>query len=699
MTSRAILLGVIILFIPVWGYAHSPYSTISMTLDQMVYESDSVVVARLVTSESRWNDRGDFIFTDYHFVTEECVVGACRSDIVITQPGGRIGDLNHALSVTVHLDEDQQYLLFVEPAEHRSLVPFVGAAQGVHRITEGGMIRFHGEIEGLTDQLVEPAVENAMELLRDSEKRVLEAPPPALPSATSTKDLPSKRFVPSATRNVADDMPPEDEQEFTGPEMTTDYGVDIPVHSLSVDDSFQDELGSGARYSFNPNMPPELPIVFDQFPPEWSPWAPVDQQMMARWNRYGGDVFRVRTEPSDTFEWGNDEFEMAGFQSDAELDDWLEREWGSTIALAAFRWYGDGPIAECVIAYNDSVNWSLDEELAAQPGSLSSERSFRYTTLHELGHCFSLRHPWEHQDVWWPSVMNYAPKRHRIGYLHADDTEAIRSAYGDESVDDASVAFYRVESHPDWDEDAPRNPRYFRSLQSDLVVYHGDSFSLDGRFTYQNLGTSEIIDPTVEAWLSENRMTWAGRNIKLAAWNYSTTVDRYTVRRFNGASLTVGNSTHTGKYYMGLHLPDDDDFGGNNSAWSDADAMVEIRNNPMPIATSSAWNTTPTGYIGPDGDWTFEVFVHEGHRYFFSLCDEHPGQADFWSQLSIHAGGDELQWAFLSCPESNRPLIDWVSDRTGWISVTATGSARAQQGSFQLAYRSFQSEIFFDRFE
>ncbi|HET9235409.1 MAG TPA: hypothetical protein VFP10_14845 [Candidatus Eisenbacteria bacterium] len=64
-----------------------------MNLQDMVTMAPSIVVGTVESSSSRWNDDRSLIVTDVRIRVVDVLKGPSVSEVVITQPGGRVGKL------------------------------------------------------------------------------------------------------------------------------------------------------------------------------------------------------------------------------------------------------------------------------------------------------------------------------------------------------------------------------------------------------------------------------------------------------------------------------------------------------------------------------------------------------------------------------------------------------------------------------
>lgn len=95
-------------------------------LAELVAGSSDVVRGRVVELDSRWNAAHTLIETDIRLEVAEALKGEARGEIVLTLPGGQVGDLVLAVSEAPRLSEDEEVLIFLRrQPDGRFLVPYL----------------------------------------------------------------------------------------------------------------------------------------------------------------------------------------------------------------------------------------------------------------------------------------------------------------------------------------------------------------------------------------------------------------------------------------------------------------------------------------------------------------------------------------------------------------------------------------------
>jgi hypothetical protein len=659
------------------GGARASDLVLPQGLADLVAEAEWVTVADLVGAQARRNARGNLIVTDYRFRVVQSVLGLPPQEFVLTQGGGTLAGETHAISDAPAFTVGERYLLFVRPGRGEMFPPFVGGAQGVYRFAPDGSAtslggdRVRFERDALLDQVIALAGQRG-------------AAPPRVPDAGTMPpgSYPQKRFLPLAL------TPPA--SAARAPAVAT--AADAPVSGATafaapgpVVSTIQSD-GPGPKYYYEHRITP--PAVINGFPHDWTPWYPEDEYQMTKWNQFGGDVLRVYTTPTGDWAFGNDRFDLAGWPDNATMIAQFGEGWGATtLGITWSRWFGDGPIVESDVALNPAYCWTMDELDALDDGNACW--GFRQTMLHELGHVWGLKHPWETQDVWWDSVMNYSPKRYRIAQLFTDDANAVRAAFAGPAIHDALISLYTTA-----DDGASMQPTYTATQGFQISVRHGDDLAswITNPFKVENLGTDEIISPVVEFYLSQQRLGWSAYSY-LGNASYPT-VPTFFTYTYSLPSLPVPWWTPTGDYYFAAYLPAADAILGNNSAWADTGMRVHVDNLPTMLVPELEWQTSETGWLGPAGKWSFEFQGEAGMTYWFSLCPGSGGSADFDTTISIDYLSTELAYDDDTCGLQSELAFTAPYDAT--FSVTIGSYGNLYQGTFAMGYRREISDTLFE---
>ncbi|HVF59352.1 MAG TPA: matrixin family metalloprotease [Thermoanaerobaculia bacterium] len=535
---------------------------------QMVREAKHIVVASVVSAGTRWNENHNLILTDYTLAVEDQLLGGAAARLRITVAGGTLDGETHDTSLSTHLEVGHRYLLFLHDPDEPGFSPMVGGWQGVFREvrTSAGPGRVaagsHAEAMRVDGQEVEFAA--FVEAVRAWIPRVLAAPAPAEPrAAAGRRHPPAKRYDPAlaatggaslAPLSAASDAP-------DGPLLERDETWSTAVERSTAADP--DSTVDAYRYS----RAAKRPIVFNQLPNGFS-FAPHDQYMMSSWNVYAAKLFRVMAKPTNTWAWRDGRFDIAGFPPNSQMQKQFGRSWkANELGVTFFRWTS-GPIIESDVALNPAFSWTTDERTATGSGN---SQSFRQTILHELGHAWGLSHPFDYQNVWWDSVMNYPPRAYRLATLFADDAEAVRRAYSGTKIYDAAISAYRTR-----DAAASNHASYESATPTPSTVAAGSTLVLSSAIKLENTGNTSILNPSVEIYLVPQRFSWNGSHYLQTA-RFTTTLDSFSTVFLSLGTIRVPTTVPAGTYFLGYFFRDTKDANGsNNSAWSEWNNVVRV---------------------------------------------------------------------------------------------------------------------------
>lgn len=540
----------------------------------MVRHSDHVVVAVVEKRETRWNPQHTLIVTDYTLAVEERLKGEAPARVTVTVPGGTIGDRTHGTCLSVRLDPGSRYLLFLGSLERPTLSPITGAWQGMFREAPGkdgrsgilaGTAREPMTVDGISVEF-----KDFVEAVRDLVTRVEASPETREKRETEEprQDLPAKIYDPSARSPRPETVEPLAAPLLVAPPPPPGEEIELVAFG-SLQERFP-EAGNGEfgamwdSYSYE-NRPP-APIVFNPLR-SGVPYASYDLQGMAYWNVYARNLFRAYANPTGTWAFDNGVFDIAGFPSNAAMVANFGEEWGDGTLGITYTLSIGGRIIEADVALNPAFQWTLDIRQSRQrthPANL-----FQSTMVHELGHAWGLNHPWEVQDVWWDSVMNYANKEFDVGVLTADDTQAVRKAYPGTKIRDLLVSSFVTRDTP-----GDPNASYFPATPSPSVVSPGSTFVLTDFIKIENIGTVKVNKPSVEVYLTPEPYSFAN-SIYLGTVRYKFLTKPWSIHNVNVGTLRVPAGTPGGTYYIAYFIRDRaDKYQGNNWAWSNATLTV-----------------------------------------------------------------------------------------------------------------------------
>ncbi len=629
--------------------------------------SPRIFTGTLIEVKSRWNAQQTLIVTDHVFRVDDAIRGEFADTYVLTQGGGTVGSETHALSDLPRFSRGERYLLCLNQRDNTVFSGVRFGAFGALRVDEGLKFEAHfddgRQLVGLSEF---EALVAATPVKSDRQRQ------PAGPA------LLAKDYAP-ALGPLAPFMLPAESDPLVPPNRALASPIAASVPNARV----------GPLPSFSWIRRPNPPVTFNQLPASFTPWSPLDQHMMAEWNRFG-DVYRVLVTPTGTWAWGNGRFDIAGFPTDAQMNSQFGQGWGpDTLGITFARWT-TGPILEADIALNPAFGWTTDEAFGTVNGN--GVWGFRQTMLHELGHAWGLQHPFESQNVFWPSVMNYGPKWSRGPRLHSDDTAAIRSAYPGLSLHDGALSAYHTA-----DNAASMQANYFQLFASANVT-HGGLLTFFNNMTLENLGTTPIVNPTILVHLTESRMTYSGAVYQIGNLQYAVTIAPFpnAIQPLIISPLPVPSSVPTGVYFPAVYLNSTGSVEaslGNNADWVGSTASVRVSNQAPLIVPTTSQQFSGSGNIGPLGWWDFQINAETGRTYLFATC----GEAAFDTVIEVFRAGLLQGTNDDGC--GTQSTLTWTSTFTGAAIARVRGWSASERGNFRMSYSHFSNAVFASGFE
>jgi hypothetical protein len=143
-------------------------STVAVPVSELVRLSPVIVHGTVLSTESRWNEDHSLIVTDVRIGVLNTLRGQAVSDVVVTQPGGRVGKLRVEVDGAGAFRLGDETILFLSPHA-------------------GGRYSVSGLSQGRFDVRQDP---------RTGEKIVSGWMPPAVPSSVPGAVSPSGKPVP-----------------------------------------------------------------------------------------------------------------------------------------------------------------------------------------------------------------------------------------------------------------------------------------------------------------------------------------------------------------------------------------------------------------------------------------------------------------------------------------------------------------------
>ncbi|QRN94259.1 hypothetical protein JRI60_34690 [Archangium violaceum] len=131
-------------------------------LPELARSADTIVHGTVRRVESRWSGDGRRIVTDVEIQVTEALKGQAGGTVLVTQPGGRVGDIGQRVSGLASFTPGEEVVLFLERRGTQSF-RVAGMAQGkykVQRSADGSRVMAVPEPTGDT-LLVDPNTRQA----------------------------------------------------------------------------------------------------------------------------------------------------------------------------------------------------------------------------------------------------------------------------------------------------------------------------------------------------------------------------------------------------------------------------------------------------------------------------------------------------------------------------------------------------------
>lgn len=132
-------MGVLALLIPCSGM----YATVvpGLSFEQLTDESEMVISGDVVRSWSDWDSAHKFIWTHHEISVSGAHKGALARTVVVSEPGGVVGDRAMSIAGTVSYERGENVVVFLERMPNGYLRT-TGWAQGKYVVDKAG--RVHG---------------------------------------------------------------------------------------------------------------------------------------------------------------------------------------------------------------------------------------------------------------------------------------------------------------------------------------------------------------------------------------------------------------------------------------------------------------------------------------------------------------------------------------------------------------------------
>lgn len=125
--------AVLVLTVATWAVAAHATTLLRLDVEQLTQASDVVVRGTVKSVKSRWSADHLRILTDVELSVAESLKGSAEQAIIVTQPGGVVGDIGQRVSGLAAFTEGEEVVLFLtRRAQGRYDV--AGMAQGKYRV-------------------------------------------------------------------------------------------------------------------------------------------------------------------------------------------------------------------------------------------------------------------------------------------------------------------------------------------------------------------------------------------------------------------------------------------------------------------------------------------------------------------------------------------------------------------------------------
>jgi hypothetical protein len=124
---------------------------VRLSLSQLTQASSDIVEGHVVSQQAAWTPDHTSVVTVATVAVDQVIKGPARSEVLVTQPGGTVGNFHLQVAGAAQFLDGSRYLLFLEPAAGTDDRIPVGMVQGVCRI-------YHDDATG-SDRVILPAME------------------------------------------------------------------------------------------------------------------------------------------------------------------------------------------------------------------------------------------------------------------------------------------------------------------------------------------------------------------------------------------------------------------------------------------------------------------------------------------------------------------------------------------------------------
>ena len=687
------------LLLPFWAlinistvYAQS-ITNPNLSLEEMVFDSDVIVVGKVVSKTAEWINE-HMIGTTYEIAVQDEVYVHPESTfisngkIILTMAGGTVRYQTVRVGHVPEFQQGDELVLFLDQESHNAISPLVGTYQGFFIIEPDNHQKILSDYRGITMTRFWSHQEEShpggitktefLQLLKDNleaikknpanDWRNRENPHDGSGVGKSPQSVIPGSLLPSTNPLSPDGSPlrsPLIDSLEEGPEPEEVFFIEEPFFEKVYDREIPPDPFS-SRYLFFAD-PPDAPVSWN-IPPMYygtPSWGLNYEYALSDWNRYAAGTFMVLANSENTVG-KNGRFDFAFLTPENYNNIYGFTMSASTLGVCVSwtsPWPWSNKIIEADVILNANQSWTVDMEAAYNTSNLYH---FRSVAGHEIGHAFGLAHPWDGTPT--PTrntIMNYFPQNalHALRFRpYMDDASAMREAFTSTSINDLGVYMYHSLSG--------QGNVFWSTFSS--TAYSGGSFTISN-MAVENLGT-QTRTPQIGFYLSSKRNTWSG-----ATYYYlgSKTLSSLAINQFvkYSGSISVPSSVPPGEYYI---VADAGSDGNNTNRYSWTHETITIMEAPSLMLTpvsypfGSVWvdncSDEVTFVLTNNGSQTVSghVILYNGTHYSITsgggnytlgagqsknikveFCPQSTG--NFFDYLDVHLDGSGLHtYSFLS---------------------------------------------------
>lgn len=626
---RVILVGMLY-----WAIAVAPAvgMHIRMSFEEVTQGADLIFVGTVERQVCRSDGPSKMVFTDVFFTDIDVIHASVRSvqqkstTVVLTYPGGRLGQRSVHVSGTPEFWDGHRYLLCILDDGKTYIDPLVGGSQGLFEMIEdrvgvdqyplapGGRAIVKADasgIEATRSNVV--GVQNGLAILQEVEDSLVdrflypEAPKPrhAGSSAAVRRKGPDNGVIRPLNMNafqkyildialkkkIADRIRTQAKGKFYRSDGSIvefeDYGPESEASILLADNkgrklsvpmeapALLDEASSSAVLAIGSDDRSfrvddlytcgyhTIPLIMEQVPASW--WHHgVNSDCMEVWNSFMR-VFEEKENDGYYGEW-NLQNEFAGFLTDDELYETYEFHWKDgledRLACCVYSKWGCSTIWESDIIFNAEKAWTDD---LARVIANPDIHLYRPTCMHELGHSWGYQTGLERETYAYdlPSVMSgNMPAKYEDGRGIHVVDAYLFRRQYENQTEVLPIIDVGIEAYA-------YDPDYgeLKATRTDRTKYKpGDTIELEC-VTVENMSYTSVSNLTVKLYLSHDREITPDDYL-VETYTYPTTAypaERQTPLDFGGIiPLDIPTGT---TYYIGasVFISETDEYPHNNT--------------------------------------------------------------------------------------------------------------------------------------